>query len=276
MPNCIKPPGRRFARRALFPLAFLAVAAVAFGASAAPEPQARPVLKGRYAGVDKLPDWSGVWENISGIHLDNFTGSEAEERARFKPASPPYNAEYAAKYKVVLDAAAAGRPLNDPTANCLWPGMPRLMWQPYPLEFVFEPGMVRTNHEYMSQIRRIFTDGRGHPSELDPSFNGHSIGHWESDTLVVDTVGLKPDTMFQNTGMPHSDRLSVKERIRLIAPDILEDQLTILDPKALTAPYVSTRHFRRHRDWEVIEYVCEENNRNPNVGGVTQVLGSGK
>jgi hypothetical protein len=276
MPFDPRGPAAGAARRAVFSLALLAAAGMAPGASAAPQPQARPVLKGRYASVDKLPDWSGVWENISGIHLDNFTGSEAEERARFKPASPPYNTEYAAKYRAVLEAAAAGRPMNDPTANCLWPGMPRLMWQPYPLEFVFEPGMVRTNHEYMSQIRRIFTDGRGHPAELDASFNGHSIGHWERDTLVVDTVGLKPGTMFQNTGMPHSDALSVEERIRLIAPDILEDELTMIDPKAFTGPYVTRRHFRRRRDWEVIEYVCEENNRNPSVAGVTQVLESGK
>jgi hypothetical protein len=246
------------------------------GAGALAQDGHSPILKGRYGALDHLPDWSGVWENISGIHIDRLTGNDPDGRARFQPASPPYNAEYAAKYGLVLAAAAAGKPVNDPTANCLWPGMPRLMWQPYPLEFVFEPGMVRTNHELMSQIRRIFTDGRGHPSDLTPNFNGHSVGRWEGETLIVDTVGLRGDTMFQNTGMPHSDALHVVERIRLVAPDILEDEVTMIDPKAFTAPYVSKRHFRRHRDWTMLEYVCEENNRNPNIGGVTQVVGPKK
>ena len=251
-------------------LAALALFAFAQGAHAAQPPPA----KGHYAALDALPDWSGIWDNISGIHIDAYAGDDPAERALFPPNPPPYNAEYAARYKAAVDLAREGKPINDPTASCVWPGMPRLMWQPYPLEFVFEPGMVRTNHEYMSQIRRIFTDGRGHLADPDASFNGHSIGHWEGDTLVVDTVGLKGDTMFQNTGMPHSDVMHILERIHLVAPDVLEDEITILDPKAFTRPYVTKRRFRRRRDWSIIEYVCEENNRNPTVNGVTQFLGT--
>ena len=254
----------------------MAMAAPAAGALAQDGAGSSPVLKGRYAAMDHLPDWSGIWENVSGIHLDRFTAGAPEGQARFQPASPPYNAEYAARYRAALAAAAAGKPINDPTANCLWPGMPRLMWQPYPLEFIFEPGMVRTNHETMSQVRRIFTDGRVHPKDLDPSFNGHSVGRWEGETLVVETVGLRGDTMFQNTGMPHSDALQLVERIRLVASDILEDEITMTDPKAFTGPFVTRRHFKRHRDWSILEYVCEENNRNPTVDGVTQVIGPAK
>ncbi|HTI68030.1 MAG TPA: hypothetical protein VL460_10850 [Caulobacteraceae bacterium] len=220
--------------------------------------------KGRYATLEKLPDWSGVWENKSGIHLTDGPGIEKN--------FPPYNEEWAAKYREVLHQAELGKPVNDPTANCLWPGMPRLMWQPYPFEILFSPGRVTTTHEIYSQVRRIYTDGRKHPADLDPSFNGHSIGHWEGDTLVVDTVGMRGDTMYQNTGMPHSDALHVVERWRLVAPNRLEIEVTMIDPKAFTKPYVSKRYFERHSDWDMLEYVCEENNRNPNIGGVTTAV----
>jgi hypothetical protein len=220
-------------------------------------------MKGRYAELDKLPDWGGVWENISGKRIAEFTGNDPEEKRRFVATPPPFNAEYAARYKTVSDSRASGAVQNDPTSRCLWPGVPRLIWQPFPWEFVFEPGIVRTNYEYMSQVRRIFTDGRGHPADPDPSFNGHSIGRWEGDTLVVETVGLRGDTMLDQTGMPHSDAMVVSERIRLIAPDMLENQVTMRDPKAFTKPYVTTRRYRRHRDWEIMEYVCQENNRDP-------------
>ena len=225
-------------------------------------PIARPAMRRRYADLDTLPDWSGVWENLSGKFMDRFSGgSDPDERQRFTPSPPPYNAEYRERYAAITNNRAVGRISYDPTANCLWPGLPWLMFHPFPLEFVFEPGMIRTNHEYMSQVRRIFTNGRGHPAALEPSFNGHSTGWWEGDTLVVETAGFRADTQLQGTGMLHSDAMTMRERIHLIGPDILENEITIRDPKAFTGPYVSKRHYRRHRDWEMMEYVCQENNR---------------
>ncbi len=212
------------------------------------------------------PDWSGVWENIIGIHFTNPAG---------KPNPPPLNAEYAAKYKVVRDSAANGRPINDPTANCVWPGVPRVIVSPYPSEYLIQDDRVTIIYEYMSQVRRIFTDGRKHPDDLEPSYNGHSIGHWEGDTLIVDTVGMRGDTMYENTGLPHSDVLQLKERIRLIAPDLLEDEVTAIDPKALTAPWTTKVHYRRQPTWDMLDYVCAENNRNPLApSGNTLTLGA--
>ena len=209
------------------------------------------------------PDWSGIWENVSGIHFTRPDG---------KANPPPLNAEYAAKYKAVTDSAAAGTPVNDPTANCVWPGTPRVIVSPYPSEYLIAPDRVTIVYEYMSQVRRVFTDGRAHPANLDPSYNGHSIGHWEGDTLVVDTAGLRADTMYENTGLPHSDQLTLKERIRLVGPNMLEDEVTAIDPKAMTKPWVAKIHYKRHRDWQILDYVCEENNRNPvDAKGVTSV-----
>jgi hypothetical protein len=94
------------------------------------------------------------------------------------------------------------------------------------------------------------------------TFNGHSIGHWEGDTLVVDTVGFTTDTGLLIFGMKHSDKMRIVERIRLAQPDVLEIQTTITDPEALTKPYTTTRAYGRHRDWTLAEYQCQENNRN--------------
>src|SRR6185312_8669226 len=159
------------------------------------------------------------------------------------------------------------------TANCVWPGTPRVIVSPYPSEFLFTPGRVTIVYEYMSQVRRVRTDGSRHPADLDPSYNGDSIGHWEgrgaNRTLVVDTVGLRDDTMYENTGLPHSDALHMVERIHLAGPDELVDEMTFDDPKAMTKPWKATWRYKRHRDWKILDYVCEENNRNPNVNGVT-------
>ena len=222
-----------------------------------------------------LPDIQGVWENLSGIHIDRLSatrGADPLARAAFKPAAPPYNADYAARYAVVMAAHARGEPMNDPTATCLWPGVPRVIWNPYPLEIVIAEGGQRVLmiHEYMSQVRRIFADGSAHPDDLEPSYNGHTVGRWEGQTLVMDTTGLRADTMLQNTGMMHSDALRVAERWRLTGPDLLEAEITMIDPKAFTAPYVTRRLFRRHRDWTINDYVCAENNRESTVGGVTR------
>ena len=211
------------------------------------------------------PDWGGLWENIDGFFFTHPGG---------KPNPPPLNPEFAARYKAVRDQAAAGRPVNDPTALCVWPGVPRVIVAPYPTEFIIEDGRVTSVEEYMSQVRRIWTDGRPHPADLEPSYNGHSIGHWEGDTLVVDTVGLRGDTMIEQSGLPHTDKLRVQERIRLTGPDMLEDQITLTDPGSMTAPWVSTFRFRRHRDWQILDYVCAENNRNPtSASGKTLTLG---
>lgn len=214
--------------------------------------------------VRTYPDWSGVWENAEGFRYA-VPGS--------KQNAPVLTPEYAARYKVVTDAAAAGRPVSDPTANCIWPGVPRVLVTPYPLEYLIQPDRVTVVHEYQSQVRRIWTDGRGHPEDLEPSFNGHSIGHWEGDTLVVETVGLREDTKIDRSGLAHSGQLKVLERIRLVDSDTLEDQITMIDPLAYAQPWVSTLRLKRHRDWQILEYVCAENNRNPvSASGKTLTL----
>ncbi len=224
--------------------------------ASAPAAPAPPKPNSLYA--DTTPDISGVWLVVGGVNWD----------VDKKP--PPFTPEYAAIFKQRRDDVKAGKPVYDPTAACLPPGMPRLIISPYPMEIIQTPGRVTMLRELMSQVRRIFTDGRRHPADPDPSFNGHSIGRWEGDTLVVDTVAMRGDTTLDRDGFPHSDQTHSVERYRRIDPDTLQVQITLDDPKAFASPYTVVRTLKRQADPTILEYVCEENNRNvPTADGRT-------
>ncbi len=230
----------------------LAAAMIATLAGAlAPMAQAATPPKHTAYYADSTPDISGVWDVSGGIYWDSDPKNPP-------PLTPPFAAIYASRQADVK----AGRPVYDPVAACLPPGMPRLILAPYPMEIIQTPGRVTILRELMSQIRRIYTDGRAHPSDPDLTFNGHSIGHWEGETLVVDTVAMRGDTVLDRDGFPHSDQTHSVERYRRIDADTIEVNITLEDPKALTRPWTLVRSLKRHPDWEIIEYVCEENNRN--------------
>lgn len=227
------------------------LAMAVLGASASCWPAASPPQGDGWASIAKLPDWGGVWEIVRRPNAA-------------QPEQPSFTPEYAAKLKAFEAERKRGGHQDSPTANCLPPGMPSIMNQPYPVEFLLTPGKVTVVIEAYSQTRRIFTDGREHPEDPDLTFNGHSIGHWEGDTLVVDTVGLTTDTpLGNNWGMQHSDKMRIEERLRVTDPDLMEITTTVYDPAALTRPWTSTKTLARHRDWDIAEYVCEQNNRSP-------------
>lgn len=206
-----------------------------------------------------VPDITGIWER------------SPDQGIRFDPsgAAPPLTPAYAAKLQADLAARAKGEDVADPTAGCLPPGMPRMMSATYPLEVLQTRGQVTIIAEWDSTVRRIFTDGRSHPSDddLDVTFNGHSIGHWEAGVLVVDTVGLHGDTSFEASPLRHSDQMHLVERIRLLDPKTLEDQITVIDPVALTRPWIVVRRYVRGGPGaRIMEYVCEENNHDSGPG----------
>ena len=112
--------------------------------------------------------------------------------------------------------------------------------------------------ESFTQIRRILLDRPQKALEdLDPTFYGNSVGHWEGDTLVADTIGIKEYVRYQN--VPHSARMRISERFRLVAPDILWDEITIEDPATLEKPWTFTFAYRRMPDYTLLEYICEDN-----------------
>jgi len=139
--------------------------------------------------------------------------------------------------------------------------MPGIMGQPYPMEFLFTPGQVTIVIEAYTQVRHIYTDGRPLPEDPDLKFHGTSVGRWDGDTLVVETIGFSPLTQIER-GVPHSDKMKIAERFRLTDPNTMRTDTTITDPDVLTVPYVSTITLSRHRNCTIAEYICEENNRN--------------
>ena len=222
----------------------IAIIACALGhVAAAQDWKTVPPTAADWAAVAKLPDLTGVWEAPRG-------GAPA-------PAAPQLTPAYAAK-KRELDARNTD---DTDAANCLPTGMPAVMGHPYPYEFLLTPGQVTIVTEAYMQVRHVYTDGRPLPPDPDPTFNGTSIGRWQGDTLVVETIGFSPLTTIARN-IPHSDKMRIVERIRLSGPDTMTVETTVTDPEVLAAPWTSVRTLARHRDWTIREYICEENNRN--------------
>jgi hypothetical protein len=223
-------------------LVTLAIPLIAQEGKIRPKPTAQ-----EWAALAALPDFTGVWEVTR-------SGPGARGSAQQGP-------QLTAKYADMLKAYQANPPQDSAAANCVPPGMPGVMTQPYPIEFLLTPGKVTIVIEAYMQVRHIYTDGRPLPEDPDLTFNGTSVGKWDKDTLVVDSVGFSPATTL-GAGIHHSAKMRINERMRLVEPDLLEVVTTVEDPEALTKPLVRTGRFARHRDWVTAEYVCQENNRN--------------
>jgi hypothetical protein len=231
----------------------------------------------RGQALARLPDWTGLWMPVGALIFDLATADPPGATAQTPGdrVHPPYNAEWEAKYQAVLDRTLSGY-FGDPITNCLPHGMPRLLGGiPGPLEFVVLPEQVWIVYEWGPQLRRIYTDGRGHPpeDEIFLTWNGSSVGRWEGDTLIVETIGMRDDTPYDRTGAPHSDQVKVTERIRRIDDNTLENSFVIEDPAAFTKPWHVVRRYRKRPPTErVFDVVCTETQRNPIINGQTQLL----
>jgi len=183
--------------------------------------------------------------------------------------APPLKPEYMQVLERRIRAKNRGTPEADASTQCLPHGMPRLMESPYPIEIIATPGRITFLHEVAHNIRRIWLD-RPHPAHPRPTYLGDSVGHWEGDTLVVDTIGLNDRTFIDDEGSSHSTRLHVVERYRKIEGGAeLELVMRVEDPVTLEHPYSYRRIYHWRPDVRPQEYICEENNRNAPVNGVT-------
>jgi hypothetical protein len=229
-----------------FAIPLLAVALAS--AAAAADAASYPGDQGQsWPDIARLPPITGVYES----------SPQDSRRDGQREILPVLTAKAAAE-----QAAYQARKIEDTeAANCLPPGMPRIMSWPYPVQVLVTPGEVTLVLEGDMQVRHIHTDGRSHPSDPDLTFNGDSIGHWEGDALVVDTVGLAPQAAIAQ-GVAHSSSEHIVERFRLSQPDLLEVNTRVEDPATLAKPWEFTARYRRHPDWSVAEYICEQNNRN--------------
>jgi hypothetical protein len=239
-------------RRNIGALAVLLAGVLATSArsvQAADAPQASGPQGDSWASIAKLPDWQGIWEL-------NWQGGGGLAAAR--PTPPKLTPDAQAKLDAYRKKQGAGENLQPDQANCLPPGMPEVMTQPYPIEFLYRPGMIVIDIEAYMQFRHIYTDGRAHPKDPDALFQGNSIGHWEGDTLVVDTVGFVPWSNI-SPGIGHSDQMHIVERIRRTGPEFMQIEQTITDPKVLAEPWTAVHTYKLVKD-DLREYICEQNN----------------
>lgn len=202
------------------------------------------------------PDISGTWERTP----DDWFGENPDDPVL--PGGPmdlkePYASDYVDLKKRQAAANEAGKPLATTSARCLPEGMPVLMAALFPIQIIHDDHQVVILGEYLQQVRRILlNEPMPAPRELDPSYQGHSRGRWEGDTLVVQTQGVRTDVDFY--GVPHGKDMTITERIRLKGPDHLEDQVVIEDPEVLNSPYRFTFQYKRS-DYRIEEFVCENN-----------------
>jgi hypothetical protein len=229
----------------------------------------------------KYPDLKGQWRRadpgnrlVIGLAFDS---SKPFGRGEEAPLTPEYQAIYEAN---LADMAKGGQGI-DPTFTCLAPGMPRIMIAYAPMEVVVTPDTTYILMEHVHDNRRIHTDGRSFPANMDddPQFAGYSVGKWldtdgdgRYDTLEVETRGMKGPRVFDASGIPlHSDNQTVvKERIYVDKADrnLLHDEITTID-NALTRPWAVTKNYRRVATGKPIwwrEDVCAEGNNHVGIG----------
>ena len=225
----------------------IVVAGLALGASlVAQAPRSSANLNGPTPKLaDGTPDLSGIWQG-GGPVGDIAQGLPKGQTIPLLPAA-----------KRLMDARQSK---DDPEANCLPTGVPRIA--PYPwrivqtrthIFFLFEANI----HSY----RQIFIDGRAHPADPDPTWYGHSIGRWQRNTLVVDTVGFNDKFWFDFKGHPHTEQLHIVERYTRTNFGTLVNEITIDDPGAYSRPFTVTFTARLSPGDELIEYICNENNQ---------------
>jgi hypothetical protein len=215
-----------------------------------------------------------------------FTGVFVPIGSFEDPAGPPpfQNTRWPANPPFTAWGAAESQRLKDPTSlKVCSPNGPVFFMSEvgiFPLQLLEAPDQIVILRESSGMPRRVYTDGRGHPDDLEPSWMGHSIAHWDGDTLVVDTVGLNGQARAMNgvgsnarvseddakPRMPSSEQLHLVERMRLLANgELLEDELNIVDPKTYTEPVILKHYFQRRPDIDMLEYFCNENPRDDSV-----------
>ncbi len=187
------------------------------------------------------------------------------------PDAPSLTPEYLAKWEMMRKSRISGSYEFDNNAKCLPPGMPAMMGMAYGMEIMQTKDKITFFSELNDALRRVYLDGRKPTARHldDPTYAGYSTGRWEGDTLVVETVALHPDSFIEGF-TPHSDAMVVRERLRLTGPGLLEDRITVTDPKALTRPWEVVRTYRKASppNDELREFACAE--------GLTRELGAKK
>ncbi len=213
--------------------------------------------------ADGVPDFSGVWEGHMPASARKwagyaFTGVIPEMtpwgRAQYEQTKPSWGE------RAVVDSTDLVNPTTGNEVGCFPTGVPRIYVHPFPMEILQVPGRVVQLFEFNHFVWQIYTSGpREHAKDLDPTWMGDSVGWWEGDTLVIDSVDFNEKTWLDRAGLPHSDQLHVIEHISRPKFDTLVVQITIDDPKTYTKTWEGERIYQLEPGWKLTEMICEDN-----------------
>jgi len=197
------------------------------------------------------PDLSGVWERP---YVPDMSRNSKNQKGT---APLPFTDSGAQKFKEYDPAKF------DYTGHCLPQGLTRSMNSPFPIQIVQTPTTFAVLYEAWNVFHVAPTDGRTFPKdkEVDPTWMGTSFGHWDGDTLVVETRHFNERTNLDTVGHPHSDQMKIDESYQRVDLKHILYEVTIDDPKTYTKPWKNSRMFTLRADWDIMEYSCEENNK---------------
>jgi hypothetical protein len=219
----------------------------------------------------KTPDFTGVW--------GTFTAGRGGGDPKLAPPpagqlalKPEYAKPYEARRAAEAEANKRGEQLASSGAQCIPYGVPTMMSVAvYPVEIIQTAKQMTIISEAFSEVRRVYLDRPQAPLEdVAPGYYGRSVGKWDGDTLVVDTIGIKTSASGYR-GMPHSEKMRITERFKMITPDVMHDQITIDDPVVLEKPMVYTLAYKRLPNYEMVEFVCDNNREYVDEKGVVRM-----
>jgi hypothetical protein len=240
-----KVPTMRFAQYVAVLGAMLAFSSAAFGQTQ--KQTETPKTSSSSSALSH--DLSGVWMPYS-LHMDGI-----DEKLR-PPLTPWGQARFDASVPLVGSRAIAGRE-NNPALHCEPEAVPKSLILPNPFEIVQISGRMFMLFEQYHLWRTIWADGRPLPKDPDPTFLGYSVGKWEGDTFVIETIGMNDKPWVDSYGNPRSEQMRLTERYRRLDHDTLEMQIIMDDPKAYTKPWVNPpQRFKLEPGWEIAEFFC--------------------
>ncbi|MBZ5578182.1 MAG: hypothetical protein LAP40_16595 [Acidobacteriia bacterium] len=270
-------------------IAVLVLACVPFSAALgqgrAPKPPEGPAPR-----LNGKPDLSGLWQRpyvpdmsvttrngdqVADPSLPDVKADPEQAAGRKGPPAPPRKElPFTPEGKRVWEAYDAAK--GDYTGSCLPFGLIRSMNSPDPIQIMQSDKYLSLLYEQNTWFKVFPLDGRAHDANKVATWFGDSVGHWEGDTLVVDTVNFNGKTRLDTIGHPHSDQLHVVEHFQRKDLGHIAYEITINDPKYFTRPWKNTRIFTLRPDWEIMEYSCEENNKDFLEGHIKGGINPGK
>ena len=209
-------------------------------------------------GNDK-PDLSGLWEHDNPLKYLSNIAADLEGDVPFQPWA-----------RELFEERVARRGADDPNNFCLPTGIVEKHAVPAPFKILQRPDLLVILYESRMIYRQIFTDGRPFPEDPQPAWQGYSVGHWEDGTLVVESMGFNGKFWLDGAGRPATEELRVTERFTRPTFGRLEVEITIDDPRAYTAPWTVRQTMHYLPDTDLIEHICEENNKFPEQLGGAQ------